>query len=300
MRWFLQPLEAPDPVPGDARFQCEEISPHDEIEFNANRPALTALSSAYMPNVNLLEKRTSKYSLSCTGFETDTFEMPVDQGDRYRAALHAFMARRHLNIHSWTKAAGIPDSNLRKFLEWDDREKSFKANSLSTDVLQPLADAAGASIGEILGEIPKIPQVRKRGDQLPIKRLQARFELDGSLVIEREPTEPSLYWPRAWVDEYLGGRADDGRIHVINRPSTLNELRIGDVLCVNLKRTDSFRDPGPYVFHDGIGLGVRLLQELPAKKLIRVMSDSAGYEPVDVANDDIRIIGRVVWRAGAL
>lgn len=231
--------------------------------------------------------------LSCTAFETDTFEMPSDQGDRYRDALRAFMARRKLNIHGWTKSAGIADSNLRNFMVGD-------ADTITLNVLQPLADAAGASISEIIGEIPRLPQVRKRGDQLPIKRLQAHIEMDGRLVIEREPTEPSLYWPKAWVDEYLDGRADFGRIHVIERPSTLNEMRIGDVLCVHLMRIDPFRDPGPYVFHDGTTLGVRLLQAAPAKKLIRMLSDSAGYEPVDVANDDIRIVGRIVWRAGAM
>lgn len=60
-----------------------------------------------------------------------------------RAALQAFMAAKGLKPHPWAQAAGLRSSALYNFL-------AGRSHSLTTDTLQKLARAAGATVDEIL------------------------------------------------------------------------------------------------------------------------------------------------------
>lgn len=61
-----------------------------------------------------------------------------------RDNFRAFMDGRDLKPHPWATKAGIRSSTLYNFL-------AGKSDSLSTDTLQKLAKAAGATVDEILG-----------------------------------------------------------------------------------------------------------------------------------------------------
>lgn len=67
------------------------------------------------------------------------------EGDKI-AALKKFMESRSLKPHPWALSAGIRSSTLYNFL-------AGKSATLSSETLEKLAQAAGASVDEILGRV---------------------------------------------------------------------------------------------------------------------------------------------------
>lgn len=68
-----------------------------------------------------------------------------DQAEKLRAALKNFMRTQRLKQTPWAARAGISPGTLRKFLGGDGR-------SMTIRTLEKLADAAGVTVTEMLGE----------------------------------------------------------------------------------------------------------------------------------------------------
>lgn len=206
--------------------------------------------------------------------------------DQRRAALRAFMKERGLNTHSWTKKAKLPESALRGFL-------AGRTQSMNASSLEKLARAEATSIAEMFGEA--IP-TRERTSM--IKVLSYAVE-GGKLAIEYESGGAPVAWKRSWVETYLDGKAENGRIIEVPGDALAEEIRTGDVVCIHLGRTDPARDPGIYCVWDGAAVHLRRVQILPGK-MIRMLSDNPRYAQSDVKADAVQIVGRAVWRAGAI
>lgn len=71
--------------------------------------------------------------------------------DDQRAALKRFMMANGLNTHAWAKAAGVPDSTLRTYLEG-------RTQSLKSHVEVKLARAAGVSVDALYGRDYALPR----------------------------------------------------------------------------------------------------------------------------------------------
>ena len=74
-------------------------------------------------------------------------------------------------------------------------------------------------------------------------------------------------------------------------------LRDGDEILVD-RTPRPFRE-GVHVVRLGEALHVKLLQAVPPDRL-RLISKNAAYEPVEVAMEDVDVVGRVVWKGGRL
>lgn len=72
----------------------------------------------------------------------------------------------------------------------------------------------------------------------------------------------------------------------------------GDLVLVDVHE-NRFKSDGLYVLRSGGDLAVKRLQQRPDGSLM-IRSDNAAYEPQLVAQDDIAILGRVVWAGGRL
>ena len=74
-------------------------------------------------------------------------------------------------------------------------------------------------------------------------------------------------------------------------------LRDGDEILVD-RTPRPFRE-GVHVIRLGEALHVKLLQAVPPGRL-RLISKNAAYEPVEVAMEDVDVVGRVVWKGGRI
>lgn len=72
----------------------------------------------------------------------------------------------------------------------------------------------------------------------------------------------------------------------------------GDLVLADL-RESRFRHDGIYVLRSGADLSVKRVQRRPDGKLI-IRSDNPAYEPAIVTNENINIVGYVIWAGGQL
>lgn len=74
-------------------------------------------------------------------------------------------------------------------------------------------------------------------------------------------------------------------------------LRDGDEILVD-RTPRAFRE-GVHVVRLGEALHVKLLQAVPPGRL-RLISQNAAYEPVEVPMANVDVVGRVVWKSGRI
>lgn len=199
------------------------------------------------------------------------------------------MKSRRLAVTGWSRDAKVPESTLRSFL-------NGKSSAPRQDTLEKLAAAVGVSVSEMIGET--------RG-QLPkfvaIKALSVRAELSGRFELNDTPSSQDLHWRGEWVEHYLGGNAENGRYLTIEGETLVEGLHQNDVVCVDLSRLNPGRDPGIYCVFDGRDILIRRLQALSGRgETLRMLSDNSLYPSYEVDAREVQVIGRVVWRAGAV
>ena len=120
-----------------------------------------------------------------------------------RNNLLAFMETRALKPHPWATKAGIRSSTLYNYL-------AGKSASLSSDTLQRLAKAAGATVDEVLGGKP--PESKQSPTGVPVTALVGVY---GRLfmMIETEQIERPVGVPEGVA--VLAARIDGDGLHPI-------------------------------------------------------------------------------------
>ena len=215
--------------------------------------------------------------------------------DDRRIAIRAFMERKKLKVLPWTTAAKVRESTLRDFLKG-------RNNTLTLDTLDKLAAAAEATIAEVLGE--KVPAARPTKDMVAIKSLEVRAGMGGGFDVLEEPEGAPFFFRREWIEKILNGEA--GQLRVItdlDGDSMLPTIAEGDIALVQLPSENTkFQSGAIYVLWGGQGLIVKRLELMVGDQpRLRVISDNkAIHSPYDVDADEVRIIGRVIWRGGAV
>jgi phage repressor protein C with HTH and peptisase S24 domain len=215
--------------------------------------------------------------------------------DQRRAAIRRFMAEKNLKPAPWAESAGLSNGIVRNFL-------AGRADSLSGSTLEKLARAANATVAELIGEKPKEPRLGK--DVVVIKSLAVRAAMGGGFDVVEEPEGPPFYFRRALIDQLLGGQPGALRVMMnLEGDSMMPTISEGDIVLVLLTGEETkFHSGAIYVIWDGNGLMVKRLETMVGEReRLRVISDNrAIYEPYEVDADNVRIIGRVIWRGGKL
>lgn len=148
-----------------------------------------------------------------------------------RNNLISFMEARGLKPHPWATKAGIRSSTLYNFL-------AGKSASLSSDTLQKLAKAAGATVDEVLGGTP--PEKKREPNKVPVTALVGvygrLFTMEETKQIERPVGVPEGV-------EVLAAKIDGDGLHPIPsgwyvfyeaKPRTPSEL-VGKLAVVEVR-----------------------------------------------------------------
>lgn len=235
-----------------------------------------------------------KQRYNVVALNRDVGDFPAMTENR-RAAIKRFMASRELKTAPWTRAAGVRESTLRDFL-------SERNSTMTLETLEKLARAADATIAELIGEKPR--EMRVGRDVVAVKSLEVRASMGGGFEVLDEPEGPPFYFRRDWVEKVLEGKP--GHLRVLtdldgdSMSPTINDGDMGVILLPGAET--KFESGAIYALWDGQGLLVKRLESTVGKRpKLRVISDNVGvYAPYEVAADDVRIIGKLIWRGGGV
>lgn len=148
--------------------------------------------------------------------------------DRRRDALRAFIAERNLTVNGWAKAASIPESTLRAFLNG-----TTKAMTLRT--YERLARAAGVEVDELLKRQPP-KEIEFRQIDV-IGAVQA-----GAWVVALERDREAWYGVRVPLDPRYAGFKQFG-LEVAG--DSMNEIFPHGTVVACVSLIDLGRDPLP-------------------------------------------------------
>lgn len=217
------------------------------------------------------------------------------ENDAQRRHIRSFMAAHSLKVQPWAKDAGIAEGTLRNYLKG-------RTRSMTHDSLERLAKAASSTVAEMIGE--KLQQPRPGKDIIAVKSLEVRASMGGGFEVLDEPEGPPFYFRRQWIEKVLDGKPGMLRVLTdLGGDSMLPTIREGDMGMLLLPGEDvRFQSGAVYALWDGQGLLVKRLETVAGRPgMLRVISDNrAIHEPYEVSADDVRIIGRLIWRAGFL
>ena len=135
-----------------------------------------------------------------------------------------------------------------------------------------------------------------RGEWVEVPRLALEASAGPGATAAEEIPFDAFRFSRRWLRENGLDPAQLSAIRVIG-DSMDPLLRGGDEILVD-RTPRPFRE-GVHVIRLGDALHVKLLQAVPPDRL-RLISKNPAYEPVEVAMEDVDVVGRVVWKGGRL
>lgn len=208
-----------------------------------------------------------------------------------RARLLALSQERGVSLAALSELLGRNPSYLQQFIrkgsprKLEEHDRATLARFLGTDETE-LRDTKDNSYASA----PK----RAPGEWLDVPRLDLGASAGPGRVADGETAFDTFRFSRRWLEEQGLARADLSAIRV-EGDSMEPLLNDGDEILV---------DRAPRPFRDGIHV-VRLGDTIMVKRVasaaggrLALLSQNFAYPPVEVAADEVEIIGRVVWKGG--
>ena len=203
-----------------------------------------------------------------------------------RQRLTDLAVQRNASLAALSRMIGRNASYLQQFVTKGSPKK------LEEEDRRKLADFFAVAEAEL-----GAPDAREgNGDFVDIPRLPLEASAGPGAAAVQEIPFDSFRFSRRWLREHGLEPAQLSAIRVMG-DSMDPLLRDGDEILVD-RTPRPFRE-GVHVVRLNDALHVKLLQAVPPGGL-RLISKNPAYEPVEVAMDDVDVVGRVVWKGGRL
>jgi phage repressor protein C with HTH and peptisase S24 domain len=249
------------------------------------------------------------------GFRIVRTGAPIERKLRPTGADQAgFVARLQLVVQQWpsadrlAKATGVSPSAFRKWLKG--------VAEPSRDRLVALAEAAGVNVswlaqGEGADPDPLALAAHARSSQSPkgagnlnlaqFLLLPKRLEAAAAGAGHPDASGPTEFigFRHDWIRATFGREPDEVNLEIAIGESMEPHIHNGDLLLIDTK-DQTFRNFGIYVIEVR---GERLVKRVQRKfdgSLI-LISDNTVYQPESIPAelaDEIKVVGRVIWRGG--
>ena len=221
-----------------------------------------------------------------------TLQNPRGIPDGPRARLLALSQSRGVSLAALSELLGRNPSYLQQFI------RKGSPRKLEEQDRATLARFLGVGEEELRepqeNSYAKAPRRRGEADWVEVPRLDLGAAAGAGRLPGGEAAFDTFRVSRRWLEEQGLARAELSAIRV-EGDSMEPLLNDGDEILV---------DRAPRAFRDGIHV-VRLGDTLMVKRVasagpgrVALLSQNLAYPPVEVASDEIEIIGRVVWKGG--
>ena len=224
----------------------------------------------------------------------ETQQMGVEPLSGPRARLLALAQARGVSLASLSELLGRNPSYLQQFI------RKGSPRKLEEEDRATLARFLG--VGEEQFREPQensYAKIRKAGEEskwVEVPRLDLGAAAGAGRVPGGEAAFDAFRFSRRWLEEQGLARAELSAIRV-EGDSMEPLLNDGDEILVD-RAQRPFRD-GVHVVRLGDTLMVKRVASAGAGR-VALLSQNLAYPPVEVAPDEIEIIGRVVWKGGKI
>ncbi len=212
--------------------------------------------------------------------------------DGPRARLLALSQARGVSLAALSELLGRNPSYLQQFI------RKGSPRKLEEQDRATLARFLGVGEEELRepqeNSYAKVPKRHNAGEWVEVPRLDLGAAAGAGRVPGAEAAFDTFRFSRRWLEEQGLSRAELSAIRV-EGDSMEPLLNDGDEILV---------DRAPRAFRDGIHV-VRLGETLMVKRVasagpgrVALLSQNIAYPPVEVAAEEVEIIGRVVWKGG--
>jgi phage repressor protein C with HTH and peptisase S24 domain len=214
----------------------------------------------------------------------------------FRSRLAQVM-ERFGSVVAMANAVGVSDNAVYKWLSGRGQPSVTnlvavaRAAKVSLEWLATGVDAAHSTSG------PGRANARGK-DFIFMPRNHARFPNSREGVIRSDQVVDWLAFRAEWVKRRLNTDARDLILIEVIGDSMAPTLEDADLIVANLSEP-RFRQDGIYLTRTDGGLTVKRVQRRPDGKLL-VRSDNPAYEPMVVAAERVKILGRVIWAGGRI
>ncbi|MFU7529191.1 S24 family peptidase [Qipengyuania sp. ASV99] len=212
-----------------------------------------------------------------------------------RARLLELSQERGASLASLSELLGRNASYLQQFI------RKGSPRKLEEGDRRMLAQFFGVAEEELGGSDPtqenSYAQTRRRGDSgewVDVPRLDIGASAGPGALPESEKAFDAFRFSRRWLAEQGLEGAQLSAI-TVEGDSMEPLLRDGDEILID-RRPQPFRD-GVHVVRLGDTLMVKRVAQAGAGRFA-LLSQNLAYPPVEVAAEEVAIIGRVVWKGG--
>ena len=205
-----------------------------------------------------------------------------------RRALQEVMDYKGWSIHNWCTRSGIAEGTLRNFL-------ARRTEDIQLTTVMGLAEAAGTSMGKMVGEIP----VDTADDDIVIPTVEAYAPEPGARAIVEEGLGPGFRMSATMAEEQFDTPIDALRIiRPIRSDEMSPSIARGAIVFVNKNDIDLDRS-GVFALHDGVNMVVRRVAVVASpdtgEAIVQISPDNKAYMSYSRPLLDITPIGRVVF-----
>ncbi len=221
---------------------------------------------------------------------TKTF-LKQEIADRQRAAIAAFMKIKKIeSVNEWCNEAGITEGALRNFLKGDN-------DSMNSNSLELLARAQGVSIGELLGETPKLVVSDSASKNLTLIQRSTSITASAGkgVALNDDYVRETVAFKTDWLRRLTRAKPEQLVVISVTGESMMPTLADGDHMLIDTTQKAPTRN-GIYVFDYKGDVLVKRISVDPIKKRVTLRSDNPAFSDVEVYSDDeVEVSGQVIW-----
>lgn len=210
-----------------------------------------------------------------------------------RARLLALASERGASLSSLSELIGRNSTYLQQFIR---KGSPRKLEETDRRTLARFLGVDESELGAPEENSPALPGKSPRGEWVDVPRLPLGASAGpGALALEELPIGAFRFSAR-WLREQGLDPAQLSAIRV-EGDSMEGTLRDGDEILVD-RTLRTLRD-GIHVVRTGDALLVKRL-DTGRPGVIALVSDNPAYRTLELAPDEVQVIGRVVWKSGRL
>lgn len=221
--------------------------------------------------------------------------------DAPRHALLAALQQHHMSMKEASRALGRNDAYLQQYiyrgspLRLSETCRYQLADLLQIDQtsLLPPDDPARRIAGIAGGDGGDGAMMRA----VPFYAVSA--SAGGGRVVDNADETMAFGFPRALLSRIAPHNSAALRMISISGDSMSPVLEHGDLVMIDSSQILP-SPPGIFVLDDGVGLVAKRLDPVPNNASVRIISENPHYTNYQRRNDEVHIIGRVVWFARSL